>query len=217
MNIEKELQDFQKDLSLHLKEVLDPQLCQEIIQRYDNSLKENSTEETTEKIFQETHKLIFTGKVDALLREYFQSDYQAQWPLFNVISSSDSDYYSARWHFDGGITNSFKLFIYLNPVSKHQGNTIMMDKKASEEFRKTGELSIVASERKEDLSELIKELNLTQNCFTYNLQTGDALLFSPILLAHRCVLPKEGEKRYTICFNISSEKVEKKIVKDGGI
>ena len=78
----------------------------------------------------------------------------------------------------------------------------MVDLPATEKLREAGELPIVGEDRKEDLIPVMQELGIDSSLLAYDLDAGDALLFSPLILAHRCLPPKEGKKRYTICFSL---------------
>jgi len=204
MNLELDIKYFKENLAIKMNGLLSPLLCSELIARYEKSSGNDQSDAIVDEIFKECAGLVFVNDVDALLTDYFQSEYQWQWPSFDVVDSSASIYlYSDRWHLDGGMPKMLKLFVYLNPVAEHGGNTLTIDQNRTEKLKMAGELSRAPEERKEDLAPVLKQMGLDSSYLAYDLEAGDALIFSPIMLAHRCLPPRVGKKRYTICFHVT--------------
>ncbi|MDX8399211.1 MAG: hypothetical protein R8K20_03065 [Gallionellaceae bacterium] len=203
MNIKQDIKHFNDTLAIKIDGLLSPQHCSELIIRYENSLGNDQSDAIVSEIIKECADVVFVNDVDAFLTEHFQSKYQWQWPTFDVVDSSASRYkYSERWHLDGGIPKMLKLFVYLNPVAEHGGNTLIIDRNRTEKLKMAGELWHAPEERKEDLTPVLKQMGLDSSYLAYDFEAGDAVLFSPLLLVHRCLPPRIGKKRYTICFHV---------------
>jgi len=204
MKIKQDFTYFNDNLAIQIHGLLPPQQCKELMSRYENSLDKDLSDETLDGIFKECRDLVFIDDVDALLTNYFQSEYQPHWPRYDVVDSSASIYNgSCLWHLDHGMPNMLKLFVYLNPVTQHGGNTLFFDRNRTVKLRNAGELPIENNQRKEDLTQALEEMGLDSCYLAFDLKAGDALLFSPLLLAHRCLAPRAGKKRHTICFTIT--------------
>jgi hypothetical protein len=189
---------FYQALYLKLDGLVSPLLCRRFIVDY---------QKTQEKSFDQTIKLcseqVFNQKLDTLLFSYFSSDYDICWPTFEVVDFSAWQHnYSTRWHLDGGVKKTLKLFVYLNAVEEHGGNTLLLDKFRTEKIRSQGLLPLEYNKRKVDLTAELQQLNLKTTAIAYSLAAGDALLFNPLALAHKCLPPSELEKRYTISYTI---------------
>ena len=203
MSLEQDLEYLRDHLSLHIKGVLPVELCGEMIARYDDAIAAGRSDDTAQALIDECRNRIFSGDVKPLLDHYFETPYQPLWSSFTVTdSSAATTNYSTRWHLDGGVINTHKLFIYLNPVAEHGGNTVMVDVESTRKLLQAGELPSAITERKEDLGEVFAQLGINDKLLAYDLNAGDALLFDPLTLAHRCLPPREGEKRYTVCFTL---------------
>lgn len=203
MSLEQDLEHLRNHLSLHIEGVLPPELCGEMIARYDDAAGGGQSDAVVETLIEECRERLFSGDLKTLLDHYFQTPYQAMWSSFGVVeASAAATNYSARWHLDGGVINTHKLFIYLNPVAEHGGNTVMVDVESTRKLFQAGELPQGVMERKAELSEVFEQLGISDRLLAYDLKAGDALLFDPLTLAHRCLPPREGKKRYTLCFTL---------------
>lgn len=187
--------------SIQLRNVLPCHLCNEFIASY----KQNSDNQTLiDEIIQTCKKIIFKDSIDALLRKHFEGDYHIFWTSYDRVDSQAEDYsFNTYWHLDYGLQKSLKLFVYLNPVSEHGGNTLMIDKERTEAVRDAGGLPIEHNKRYFDLTETLQKLGLDTEVIGYDLKEGDALLFSPFILAHKCQPPQPGHERHTICYTIT--------------
>lgn len=204
MKTEQPTENFKETLATRIEGVLAPGVCAEMVARYEHSLDGGDLDATIEGIVEECRDRVFSEEVDGLLRDYYQSEYQALWPRLDVVDSSAIKHYvSALWHLDHGVPKSLKLFVYLNAVAEHGGNTLIIDAKRSEALKRAGELPVGAEGRKEDLTAVLEGLGLDPGYQAFDLKAGDVLLFSPIVLAHRCLPPRAGQKRYTVCFTIA--------------
>lgn len=203
MNIEEKSKFFNENLYIKIDNLISSNTCEELIKKYEQFSFDNPIEVTSKKIIEECSSMISTKEMHAVLSRYFESEYKVFWSSFDVVESNALESnYSTLWHLDGGISKTLKLFIYLNPVSVHGGNTLMIDKDRTKLLRQAGFLPIENEKRKLDLSSSLKELDLDTSIISYSYEVGDALLFSPLLLAHKCLPPKNNKKRYTICFTI---------------
>lgn len=194
------LGEFKEALSTHITALVPVELCSFLIDLLSSSPDEKTYSEALQKCTQH----VFTKEVDDLLREYFDGSYHVFCSRYDKVDSTGSDYsYSCRWHLDGGIPKTLKLFIYLNSVASHGGNTLIIDQARTQKLRELGALPVEYEGRVDDLSERLGELGLSGDYQAYDLACGDALLFSPLLLAHKCRLPNIGRARHTICYTIT--------------
>lgn len=204
MNIEREVDYLKAHLSLHLHGLLPPESCAGIIARYDNAQATARLDEVMKQLIDECREQVFTDQLNALLVSYFQGPYQLRWPTFDVVGSDDSTHNrNALWHLDSGVKGTHKLFIYLNPVAEHGGNTEIVDLERTNKLRRAGALPLEDTQRKEDLSGVFEELGISAEIHAYDLKAGDGLLFDPLTLAHRCQPPKAEKRRYTICYTVA--------------
>ena len=194
------LAEFKEVLSTHIAGLVPAALCSYLIELLSSSYAEENYSEAIQKCTQ----YVFTKEVDNLLREYFDGSYHVFCSRYDKVDGTGSDYsYSCRWHLDGGIPKTLKLFIYLNSVASHGGNTLIIDQARTQKLRELEALPIEYEGRVDDLSERLGELGLSRDYQAYDLACGDALLFSPLLLAHKCRLPNIGQTRHTICYTIT--------------
>jgi len=192
---------FNSAQSIQLRSALPSDLCDEFITSY----KQNSDNQTLiEEIIQSCRQAIFKGDLDELLREHFEGDYHIFCTSYDRVDSQAEDYsFNTYWHLDYGLRKSLKLFVYLNPVSEHGGNTLMIDQKRTEIVRDAGALPIEQDKRHRDVAGILQKLGLDTQVLAYDLKAGDALLFSPFILAHKCQPPRQGHERHTICYTIT--------------
>ncbi len=203
MSIHNKIQFFNENLSIKINSLISQELCNKLIKQYEQFSCSNPINVTSERIINEYKEIVFQEEIKSILNNYFGSKYQIFWSSFDVVKSTAlEDNYSTLWHLDHGIPKTLKLFIYLNPVSQHGGNTLIIDKERTEKLIHANALPLEQDKRKADLTPILEELNLDTNYIEHNYKTGDALLFNPLLLAHRCLPPDNAQKRYTICFTI---------------
>lgn len=201
MNIIKKSSQLSKNLELKIDTLVSANLCKELIRLHESNPA--SSKEISTKIDQ-IEDIVFGGDLDHLLKQVYPSDYHILCRTLDVVDSAASAYNpSTRWHLDHGIPGTLKLFIYLNNVSEHQGNTLIIDLKRTAKLKVAGELPLDFNERTEDLEPVLKKMKLDSNHLAYDLAAGDALLFDPLTLAHRCLPPQAGKKRYSLCFTIT--------------
>lgn len=201
MNLEQEGRRLKETLSLQIKEAFPPQRCREFIEKIEASMKEGNLGPVAEEIVEECRQGVFTGHTKALLDAHYPSGYLVFWPQLDVVGSAlSTKSYSDRWHLDGGSDRSMKLFLYLNPVAEHGGNTLIIDLPRTKELNKANALPLEGEKRTEEVAPVLEKLGLDTGHLAYDLEAGDALLFDPFTLAHRRLPPREGHKRYTVCF-----------------
>lgn len=203
MNIEQDVKSLNENLSIQINGLLPPKFCSELITRYEGASDGDAQDTVVEEIIRTCAERAFTDDVNGLIKAHLQSGFEPVWPTFDVVDATDAAHNpNTFWHLDGGVRHTLKLFVYLNPVAEHGGNTPIIDLDRSNKLKKTGALPIEQDKRKQDMTEALEALGLDTTYLAYDLKAGDVLLFNPLVLAHRCQPPKEGQKRYTVCFTI---------------
>ena len=203
MSLEQDVEYLNEHLSVHIEGLVPPSLCKGWIDRYEHGVNSGRSADAANEVVSECGEQVFTERVNELIRRHIRSGFRSRWPQFDVVdASAASSDPNTFWHLDGGVTNTLKLFVYLNPVSEHGGNTPIIDLARTNRLRGTGWLGVTEAERKQDVTGLLEALGLDTGYLTYDLKAGDALLFNPLLLAHKRLLPREGKKRYTVCFHV---------------
>lgn len=208
MNIDREVDYLQRHRSLHLENLLPKPYCGELIARYNDTLSGSQPSGTLadveKQLLAECTARVFTDDLDTLLTEYFQGPFKPWWSTFDVVGSAGASHNpNTLWHLDGGVRGTHKLFIYLNPVAEHGGNTVMVDRERTKQLLQANALPVEQDKRKEDLSAVFEELGVSPEVLAYDLKAGDGLIFDPLTLAHRCQPTMAGKWRYTLCFTIA--------------
>jgi hypothetical protein len=197
------IKQLQESLALHLVNLASEEACKNWIAQYDQAMAEKSPE-AIDYILNNVRDKLFTGHLKQFLRAYFNGSFSVDWSTFTKVGYADEEFNpNTLWHLDGGITSSLKLFVYLNPVSEHKGNTLMMDKDRTDQLLKANHLPVEQDLRLEDISAELLDLGLDPRPIAFDLKAGDGLLFDPAQLAHKCLLPGAGKSRYAICYVIN--------------
>lgn len=204
MIIDKDVSGFSQSLHTKLSKIWSPNFCRKQVEKYENSPCEQAINSISDALIADYAKDIVNGELDRFLKEHFQGDYRIYWATFDSVDSNAPQYYqSTKWHLDSGIRGTLKLFIYLNAVKQHGGNTLILDRDKTELLRRAGYLPLAQEERREDLNPALRALGLGEETITYGLEAGDGFLFSPLLLAHRCLPPQVGKVRHTFSFTLA--------------
>lgn len=207
MNIDRDVDYLKRHRSLHLDNLLPRPYCGELIARYNDARSDSrpngALADIERQLIDECAERVFTDDLNALLTEYFQGPFERWWSSFDAVGSAGAPHnLNALWHLDGGTRGTHKLFIYLNPVAEHGGNTVMVDRERTKRLLQADALPVEQDKRKEDLSGVFKELGISPEVLAYDLKAGDGLFFAPLTLAHRCQPTMAGKWRYTICFTV---------------
>lgn len=203
MDIGRDVEHLKRHLSLHLHQLLAPARCRQIITRYDAAQASGQLQAVKPALIAACRELVFTGDIHTLLGRYFQGPFAVRWPSFDVVDSAGPAHNrNALWHVDHGIRGTHKLFIYLNAVADHGGNTVMVDQARTIRLRQADALPVEQDQRTADLSAVCAALGISQALLAYDLEAGDGLLFDPLRLAHRCQPTLPGMRRYTVCFTL---------------
>lgn len=203
MNIERDVDYLKNHLSLHLHNLLPPEYCADVIARYNDAKANGRLDAAKEELIDECRGQVFTDELNALLDSYFQGPFKLCWPTFDVVGCAGATQnLNTLWHLDNGVPGTHKLFIYLNPVAEHGGNTVMVDLARTDKLKKVGALPFEEDGRKEDLTEVFEQLGVSPEVHAYDLKAGDGILFDPLTLAHRCQPTTTGRRRYTICYTL---------------
>ncbi|MFC1750418.1 hypothetical protein ACFL2V_16580 [Pseudomonadota bacterium] len=198
----KDIKSLKKDLSIQLDQVLPLEQCHNLIAMSKGQSGTGQVESVTTDTFNEYINQVLTPDVVTILEGYFQCEFQVLWPRYDIVDSHAIDYYSTGWHLDGSLKKSLKLFVYLNSVFDHGGNTLIIDQQRTEKLRLACKLPVSLEGREKDLTDSLKQLQLDPSYLAYDLKAGDGLLFNPFQLAHRCLAPREGRARHTLSFTI---------------
>ena len=200
--LERKFECLSQNLMTAIPELVSTKQCKAWIEQYESSAQINRSQ-LEDEMLSECQQILFVNDLDTSLKDYFNGNYMVQWSRFDSVDSSANNHnYSTRWHCDGGVRNTLKLFIYLNSVSEHGGNTLLMDKSRTDKLRDDGHLPIEGKLRKLMLTEALLDLCLPTEPIAHNLNAGDGLLFDPAQLAHRCLAPIAEKIRYTFCYTV---------------
>ncbi len=202
MKSNKALIQLEKELSLQISNVVPVTLCDTLIRHYEERVGDKDDALVSDSIIKECTPYLSQEPLVSLLNAYFNNGYQVLSSAFDAIRFDDMSYISKTWHLDHGVKRSLKLFIYLNSVAEHQGNTLLIDQNRTGLLRSFGALPLEMDARKDDITAEMRELGISNETLGYDLKAGDVLLFSPFELAHRCLLPRLGKTRYTVCFTL---------------
>lgn len=192
---------FSEKLSLHIKKIIPKELAKKLVEHYEKNSSKEDIEEIRAEIISSCEKEIFQKDIVRLINGYLGSEYFMLHKEFNVVDSSIDTSTISYWHFDYGIKKTLRLFIYLNSVSEHGGNTLLIDKERSKKLAQTDAITYERTNDTKDIKPYLKELGLDTEYLAYDFDSGDGLLLNPMQLVHRCLAPtKEESKRYTVCF-----------------
>jgi len=176
-----------------VKNILSPEICQAIISA---QTTENFDHKTA---IQNLLPQILNQEVDKQIKSYFKSEYAITWYEFTEVSEeNDEAYYYTKWHCDGGPSKHLKIMVYLNSTKDHGGNTFFYPKDKTNALKEQGYIFCKLEDRKKDISTLLEYLGFDAAPEHYSLNCGDAIIFNPFDVAHRCDVPSPGKKRYTL-------------------
>jgi len=176
-----------------VENVLSPEECQLLITEQES---ENFNHKTR---LQTLLPKILNQEIDSQIKSYFKTEYAVTWYEFTeVTAENDEPFYYTKWHCDGGPSKHLKIIVYLNATSEHGGNTFFYPKEKTAALKEQGYIFCKLHDRKKDISSLLSYLGFDPVPEQFNLTSGDAILFNPFDVAHRCDVPKDGQKRYTL-------------------
>lgn len=191
----------------HLAGVVPTEVCQLAIAEIPELYHPDQTD-ITSKIIHQLEAAVFNPDTCDFFNAFFQEDFVIKWPLLDVVSdNANQTYLSTTWHCDGGMQGLHKCFLYLNSVSEHGCNTLIFDELRTRILRSVDALPLEIEKRNTEVSHYLRKLGLPEAPVSFDLSAGDLLIFAPHKLAHRCLAPRTGKKRYTVCFSIFPESV----------
>ncbi|BDX07899.1 hypothetical protein MACH26_34200 [Planctobacterium marinum] len=162
--------------------------------------------ELATKIISELEVFVFNRDIRDFFSAFYQEDFLVKWPLLDVVSDNALEtYLSTTWHCDGPMKGLLKCFLYLNPVSEHGCNTLIIDEVRTRKLQSVNALPLELERRHTDISAFLQTLGLPETPIEFDLCAGDLLIFAPHKLAHRCLPPRAGKMRYTVCFSVFPE------------
>ncbi|MAD02031.1 MAG: hypothetical protein CMK65_00190 [Pseudoalteromonas sp.] len=184
-----------------LREVLPSEICEYLIKEY----KENGTSFLNNEFIERTLPIILNQEIDSQLCSYFNSEYTLLWYSFldtEATSEPQKRSYSSYWHCDGGPKKHLKILIYLNSSDEHAGNTLFLDRAATNRLKDIGYIFNDIENRTDNIESLCKAKGINFEMLSYDtICAGDALIFNPNILAHKGQLPTKAN-RYVLqlCF-----------------
>ena len=203
MKYKQQLAQLNTKHSTLIPNIISANLCAHAIQELESTSEDSKIESLCQKHIEQFAEQIFLPEINEFLYSYFAEGFEWKWPSFDIVDDTALEtYYSTTWHCDGCPDKALKLFLYLNPVSEHGCNTLMIDPARTKALRKAGALPLELDKRFTDVSHFLQQAGLSTEATSNALTAGDILIFSPGLLAHRCLPPKPGKKRYTISYTI---------------
>lgn len=199
MNKEYRKKYFFEKLSFHIKQLIPKELVKKLVDDYENTSQDKDIKE--KNIIDICEKEVFQNDIINMVNYYFGCEYYLLHKEFNTVDKSTESSSISYWHLDYGTKKTLRLFIYLNSVSEHGGNTLLIDKERSKKLEATDAITFERTNDTKDIKPYLQKLRLDTNCLSYNLDAGDGLLLNPVELVHRCLPPTiANAKRYTVCF-----------------
>ncbi|GAB6053159.1 hypothetical protein JCM17960_19790 [Magnetospira thiophila] len=170
--------------------LLTPQTCAHLRHLMDHDPAHLRDQDFLQRLLED----VFQPPLDGILSAYFGSEYAAQWYSFQKFDKADGRAYSFAWHFDAWSSHCLKLLCYLNATEDHGGPTQILDVRESLGFARAGYAYPPKEQRLTDLTELAEILHLPCHPRTLHMAEGEALLFNPVRLLHRGVVPTLGPR-----------------------
>jgi hypothetical protein len=195
-------EDLRQNLMTDIPELVSTQQCNDWLNQYEISDKAKRSQ-LESQMLDDCQKMLFIDDLDTSLKNYFNSHYTVFYSTFDKVDSSAVNHnLNTFWHCDGGVSGTLKLFVYLNSVNEHGGNTLIIDKPRTDMLRAHGHLPLEQKMRKLVVTQVLQQLCLSTELIAYPLNAGDVLLFDPVQLAHKCLAPTADKIRYTLCYTI---------------
>lgn len=178
-----------------LRNHIPPELCQSLITEFEGD--EQGIQDPS--VLKVLLPLVFTEEADEHIRSYFDSEYCVFWWSINKVQIDDEeDWYSTKWHCDGGPARHLKLITYLNGHEEHGSDTGYLDEEATLALKEVGYIFNQVHERNIDVAPLCQHFNISYQPMGLKANAGDTLIFNPNQLAHRVIAPKVGIPRYSL-------------------
>src|SRR5262249_55273240 len=127
---------------------------------------------------------IFSGKVDALLTQYYGSHYRLQAVTAYRSLSAQEAVRSWLWHSDNYPRAVMKVTLHLTDAGRNQGAMQFLPVAVSNRFRSKGYFGIAETERLEDLGEFARRHSLPFYPRYFEAIAGSVLLFNPTSCLH---------------------------------
>ncbi|MCW8863855.1 MAG: GSCFA domain-containing protein [Colwellia sp.] len=182
-----------------LRNHIPQELCQSLITEFENDQQGIQHPSVLEVILPQ----VLTEEVDEHLRSYFDSEYCVFWWSINKVHIDDEEeWYSTKWHCDGGPVKHLKLITYLNGYEEHGSDTGYLDEKSTLALKDIGYIFNQMHERNIDIEPLCQHFDINYQPKGVKANVGDTVIFNPYQLAHRAIPPKVGVPRYALNFCI---------------
>ena len=203
---------LKKDHLHVLRNHIPSELCQSLIQEFENDDKGIQHPSVLEVILPQ----VITAELDEHIRSYFDSEYCVYWWSINKVQIDDEeDWYSTKWHCDGGPSKHLKLITYLNGFEEHGSDTGYFDEASTLALKEIGYIFNQVHERNIDIEPLCQHFNIDYQPKGIQANAGDTLIFNPNQIAHRVIPPKVGIPRYALNFCLVPSEVHwKRVVEE---
>lgn len=137
---------------------------------------------------------VLSGDIDQRIIAYFGSEYIPLWFRFYRAVPESNPNVSFRWHCDGGPSKHLKILLYLNAREEHGGDTLFVDRKTTDAFKRLDYVFCDINRRLEDLEPIAMENGIPYEPFSLAPSVGDALLFEPMNIMHRGSWPTNSPR-----------------------
>lgn len=148
-----------------------------------------------ERIFDPILEQVFRGPVDALIADFFGSEYVPYWAAYQVASPNVSTKRAFCWHCDKGPSKWLKILLYFTDSDVTGGNTLLLDRKESERVAQTGYTFGPLKERVEDLTPIAARHGFEIHPRQFSIRAGQGILFEPAQLLHRGLSPSKAPRK----------------------
>ena len=148
-----------------------------------------------ERIYDPILERVFRGPVDALIADYFGSEYVPYWAAYQVASPDVSAKRAFRWHCDKGPSKWLKILLYFTNSDDTGGNTLLLNRKESEQMARTGYTFGPLKERVEDITPIARRHGFEIHPRQFSIRAGQGILFEPAQLLHRGLPPSKAPRK----------------------
>jgi len=85
MSYDKKIQQLQEHHSVHLPNMVNPELCKEIISHIENTDSPNGLDSLLAHVIGTLTPALFNPNTLAFLDQFYREEYEYRWPMFDII------------------------------------------------------------------------------------------------------------------------------------
>ena len=148
-----------------------------------------------ERLYDPILEKVFQGTVDALITDFFGSEYVPYWAAYQVATPDVSAKRAFCWHCDKGPSKWLKILLYFTNSDDTGGNTILLNRQESEYIARTGYTFGPLKERVEDLAPIARRHGFEIHPLQFSIRAGQGVLFEPAQLMHRGLPPSKAPRK----------------------